>query len=284
MIMKKLNISTLASAALAFTLTFALAPASDAGIYYEAKTTVDQGPGSSLVHAWVDGENARIEFIESDTPITKKGTYFVTRDAGKTLYLVNPKDETYSEFNLAAMINLAEGMSGLVNLEFSEPEIEKLDERDGGSILGHSTRYYKYSTQYDFRMKVLGMKRSSFTETIQEMWTTNDFDKPALGVWLRKEGRSAGDSSLDRMISAEMEKIQGFPLKTVAVSSSVSGKKGKTTTTKMTTEVLVIREEAVKANRFEIPSDFERVDILTGTASDEEGGGNPLKGIFGGSR
>jgi Domain of unknown function (DUF4412) len=271
------------SAALAVVLALIFVQPSEAGIYYEAKTTVDQGAGSSLVHAWVDGENARIELIESDNPLTKKNSYFITRDAGKTLYIVNPEDKTYSEFDLAAMINLAEGMSSLVNLEFSDPEIEKLDEKDGGSILGHSTRYYKYRTQYDFQMKMMGIKRSTFTETIQEMWTTTDLDQPALGVWLRKEGRSAGDSSLDRLIAAEMEKVQGFPLKTVAVSTSISGKKGKKTTTKSTTEVLVIREEAIEASRFEIPADYERVELFP-AGEGEEGGSNPFKGIFGGSR
>lgn len=268
---------------LAASLILGAAVPAQAGLYYEAETTVDKGAGSSVVHAWVDGENARIEMIESDNPVVGKNTYLITRDAGKTLYLVDPKEETYSEFNLAAMMNLVEGMSGLVNLEFSDPEVEKLDEKDGGEILGYSTRYYKYQTSYTFRMKIMGIKNSTFTETIQEMWTTDAVDAPALGVWLRKEGRTSGDSGLDDIIAAEMEKIQGFPLKTIAVSSSVSGKKGKTQTTKTTTEVTVLREESVDAAKFEIPSNYQRTELLGG-AGGEEGGGNPFKGIFGGGR
>lgn len=259
----------------------AAASIASAGVYYEARTTVDGGSGSMYVHAWIDGENARIDMVESDNPMMKSGTYMVTRDAGRTLYLVNPKEETYSEWDLAAMMNLVEGMSGLVNMEFSTPEVEELESGDGGKVAGYSTRYYKYRTSYDMKMKILGMKRGMSSVSLEEMWVTNEFDQPAMTVWLRKGARS-GDSSLDRMIAAEMEKIKGFPLKTVVVSSTVGGKKGKETTTKSTMEVETIREESVNAKKFEIPTDYQRVDLLTGT--DDEGGGNPLKGLFGGGR
>ncbi|MCB1032704.1 MAG: DUF4412 domain-containing protein [Acidobacteria bacterium] len=268
---------------LAFLIScLALAGGASAGVYYEAKTTVDNGPGSMLVHAWIDGENARIEMIESDNPMMKDGTYMITRDAGKTLYLVNPKEETYSEWDLSAMMNLVEGMSGLVSMEFSEPEVEKLDEKDGGTIAGYSTRYYKYRTSYDMQMKILGMKRNMSSVSLQELWLSDDLDQPAMTVWLRKGARS-GDGSLDRLIAAEMEKVKGFPLKTVTVSSSVGGKKGKETTSTTTMEVTTLRNESVDAKRFEIPSDYRRVDLLTGTESDEEGS-NPLKGLFGKNR
>jgi hypothetical protein len=264
-------------------LSLGLAATAQAGIYYEARTTVDGQVGDSLVHAWIDDENARIEFIESTIPTTKAGTYLVTRDAGRTLYLVNPKEETYSEWNLAAMMNLVEGMSGLVNLEFSEPQIQLLEERDGGTVAGHSTHYTKYRTTYDLQMKILGMKRAMATDTVQEMWTTDDLEQPALGVWLRKGGRSSGDSSLDRMIAAEMSKVTGFPLKTIAVSTTTSGKKGKPTTTTSTTEVTTLREQAVDADRFEIPANYQRVELFPAAGEDEEGnpGGNPFKSIFG---
>ena len=268
---------------LAFLIPFlAMAVAASAGVYYEARTTVEGGTGSMFVHAWIDGENARIDMVESDNPMMKGGTYMVTRDAGRTLYLVNPKEETYSEWDLAAMMNLVEGMSGLVNMEFSTPEIEELDSGDGGEVAGYPTSYYKYRTSYDMKMKILGMKRNMSSVSLEEMWVTDAFDQAAMTVWLRKGARS-GDSSLDRMIAAEMEKIKGFPLKTIVVTSSAGGKKGKQSTTTTTMEVEAIRKESVSAKKFEIPTDYQRVDLLTG-ANDEEGGGNPLKGLFGGGR
>ncbi len=256
------------------------APQAQAGLYYEARTTVDKGAGSNLVHAWIDETNARIEFIESDVPTTKKGSYLITRNSGQTLYMVNPQDETYSEWDLAAMMNLLEGMSGLVNLEFSEPKIELLDEKSGGDILGYSTRYFKYHTTYDIEMRVFGMRNSTATDTVQEMWVTNDFELPALGVWLRKGGRSSGDSSLDRVISKEMEKVQGFPLKSITVSTSSRGKKKKKqSTSRITTEVTTLRQTSVDAKRFEIPANYKLVDAFP--AGGAEGEENPLSSIFG---
>lgn len=260
----------------------AMAGTASAGVYYEARTTVEGGEGSMLVHAWIEGENARIDVVESENPMMKGGTYMVSRDAGRTLYLVNPKEKTYSEWDLAAMLNLADSMSGLVDMEFSDPEVEQLEEGDGGTIAGYPTRYYKYRTTYDLKMKILGMKRNMASSSIEEMWVTNAFDLPAMAIWLRKGVRS-GDSGLDRVIAAEMEKVKGFPLKTVVVSTTVGGKKKRETTTKSTMEVQTLREESVDLEKFEIPSDYERVDLLTGV-EDEEGGGNPLKGIFGGGR
>lgn len=262
------------------TLTAAMATPSQAGVYYEARTTMDKGAGSSLVHAWISDQHARVEFVESDIPMTKKGNYLISRDGGQTLYMVNPSDETYSEWDFSAMINLVEGMSGLVNLEFSDPEVELLEEGDGGEVLGYPTRHYKYRTSYDFRMKILGMKRSNHTVTLQEMWVTQEFSDAGLNAWLRKSGRSSGDSSMDRLISTEMEKIKGFPLKSEVVSTSVGGKKGKTQTSRSTTVVSVIRKESVNADRFEIPSHYQRVELLP-TGEDGEGGENPLGSIFG---
>ena len=259
----------------------ATAPMAAAGVYYEARTTIEGGTGSMFVHARIDGENARIDIIESENPMMKSGSYMVTRDAGRTLYLVDPKEETYSEWDLAAMLNLVEGMAGLVNMEFSEPEVEALEEREGEKVAGFSTRYYKYRTSYDMKMKMLGMKRNMSSVSLEEMWVTDAFDQPAMAVWLRKGARS-GDSALDRFIAAEMEKIKGFPLKTVVVSTTVGGKKKRETTTKTTMEVETLRKEAIDAKRFEIPTTYRRVDLLGG--SGDEDGGNPLKGLFGNSR
>ncbi len=257
----------------------AAASIASAGVYYEARTTIEGGTGSMLVHAWIDGENARIDMIESQNPMMQAGTYMVTRDAGRTLYLVNPKEETYSEWDLAAMMNLVEGVSSLVNMEYSEPQVEALEEREGEKIAGYATRYYKYRTSYDIKMKVLGMGRKMSSVSLEEMWVTDEFDQPAMTVWLRKGTRS-GDSGLDRIIAAEMEKIKGFPLKTVVVSSTAGSKKKRASSTQTTMEVETLREESVNAKRFEIPTDYRRVDLLSG-AGDEEGGGNPLKGLFG---
>lgn len=269
---------------LACVLLAALPRVASAGVYYEARTTVDQGVGKTLVHAWVDGDNARIEFRESDLPSTAKGTYLITRDAGRTLLLVNPKEKTWAEWDLAAMVNLLEGMGGLFSMEFSDPKVEKLEERDGGSMLAHATTYYKYRTRYDLTMRIMGMKQVMSTDTIQEIWTTDAFPHPALGVWLRKEGRSTGNGSLDKLLSAEMGKMRGLPLKVVSVSTTVGEKKGKPTTTRTVTEVLVIRDESVAGERFEIPATFEKVDLLPAAAAGGDGQTqeNPLAGLLGG--
>ena len=247
-----------------------------AGLYYEAKTTVDKGQGSSEVHSWIDGEKARIEFRDSDIPTVDKDNYLITHDGGQTFFMVNPKEKTVMEWDLAAAMNMLEGFSGLVDFEISDPQVEKLDDKDGGSVLGKSTRYVRYETSYQMNIKVLGMKRKSTVATDQEMWLTNDYSENGLGAWLRKD-RPTGNDDFDRLLNTEMAKVEGFPLKTVTVTTTTD-RRGREQTSRSVTEVTVLREESVSADRFEIPSDYEKVDMFGG---DGEGSSNPLKGLFG---
>lgn len=260
-------------------LTALLAVPCHAGLYYEAVTTVDQGAGANTVHAWVEGDMARIEIVDSDSPALGKGNYLVTQDAGRTMFLVNPKDQTYFRFDVSAMVTALDGMPGLVDMQFSDPVVEKLDEGDGPTLLGHETRYFKYRTEYDLKLKVLGMRRNMSTDSVQEIWTTDAYDMPGIYAWLGQKSRSTGDTGLDDLIAAEMDKVQGLPLKTVTVSTTTN-KKGKGDTVTSTTEVTTLREESVPADRFVVPEGYRETQ-LPGVGGDEDSG-NPLKGLFGG--
>ncbi|MEM8931197.1 MAG: hypothetical protein AAGE94_08475, partial [Acidobacteriota bacterium] len=97
-----------------------------------------------------------------------------------------------------------------------------------------------------------------------------------LGAWLRKD-RPTGNEDFDRLLTTEMAKVEGFPLKTVTVTTTTD-RRGREKTSRSVTEVTVLREESVSADRFEIPRDYEKVDMFGG---DGEGSSNPLKGLFG---
>lgn len=266
-------------AVVSLTLAFPAA----AGIHYRATTTIDPEQGKdqvTQVEAWVDGGFAKILFGESDQPLMPKGTYLLTRDAGKTLYLVDPKEKTYSRWDLEAMLaslgQIIEGLGGLVDLEFSDPEVATLGSAPGPEILGYPTTHAKFQTAYTVKVKVLGMKRDSRTETIQEVWTTDAFGDPALGIWLRKEPPKTGNEGIDRLIAAEIDRVQGFPLKTVAVATTVGGKRGQQTSTSRTeTVVTMLEETAVPGSTFELPAGYKETQ-MTGAEED-----NPLGGIFG---
>lgn len=280
----KLNRALSLIALLAATLAL---PAS-AGVYYQAVTTVDHPKGDDqrmVVEARVEGEKARIQFEDSDNPMMAAGSYLLTSDGGKTLYLVNPEEQTYAEWDMDAMMQFAgavmEGMGGLVNMEFSEPRVEKLLEEDGGTVAGLPTRHYRYRTTYTMKMKVFGMKRASEVESLQDIWATADLEEAALGAWLRTAPPSTGNEELDRLVRAEVGKVQGFPLKTVTVTTTRDEKKGQESVSRNTTEVTELRRDEPPAapDTWMVPAGYQEVALVpAGQEGEEE---NPLAGLFG---
>lgn len=279
----------------------ALAPAlpAAAGIHYQAATTTQPAQGKAQtisVEGWVDGEKARVEFTASDNPVMEEGTYMVTQDGGKTLFFVNPKDKTYAEWNLDQMLqtlgSVMQAMGPLLKFEISNVQVTKLGEEAGPTLVGLPTTHTRYRTTYAMKVKVLGMGRSNSIERLQELWTTQSLGEPGLGVWLRNRPMTTGDPDLDAMIAAEMAKVQGFPLKSVEVSTTTDAKKGKQSVSRTETEVVTLdRNAAVPAASFEVPAGYQRTEMMpTGAgagAGDAEGGedekgGNPFKKIFGG--
>jgi hypothetical protein len=256
-----------------------------AGIHYQA-TTTPEGPGdpeATSVEAWVEGAKAKIVFRESGAPVLEAGQYLLTTDGGKTLFLVDPEEETYAEWNLEAMLQaigaVMQGMQPLLNLSIDDVEVEKLADEPGGELLGLPVTHTRHRTSYAMNIKVLGMSRSNRVETVQDTWSTAALEDVALGVWLRS-APATGFEDLDDLVQAEMGKVQGFPLKTVAVTTT-TGQKGKRESTTTTTTEVTLLETAVSVPdaTFVIPEGYERVEIAPAEEGEE---GNPLRGIFGG--
>ncbi len=285
---------TVLSIALALGLAVAPSPAR-AGIHYKADTVVSGAHDSSTkVEAWIEGGKGKILFVDSDQPMLEANEYLLTTDGGKTLYLVNPKEKTYTQWDLQAMLqtfgDVMESMKGVVNLDFSDPKVEKLEEGPGGQILGHATTHTRFRTSYTTSIKIMGMKRSSSTETVQDLWTTDAFNDAALGVWLRTEPPATGIEGLDKLIKSSMDQVKGLPLKSVVVSTT-TGQKGKRETTSRTeTEVTLLEETSVPGSTFEIPEGYKEQQMEMDGQDGQKDEGNPFsrflkgKGKSGGGR
>lgn len=242
------------------------APAA-AGIRYKAVTkTQDAGGGMDMVvEGQVEGGKARVDFKESRNPLAQAGSYLVTKDGGRTVYLVDPEEKTYAVYDLQALLGAAgsmlQGMGPLLKFEVSEPKVEKLAEEDGGTVVGLPTRHYRFRTSYSMKIKVFGMGQANNVVTEQDIWATDKVQDPGLGVWLRSSQPRTGNEQLDRLIAAETGKVQGFPLKSVTVSTSTD-KKGKATVSRVTTEVTELKTGvSVAESAFEIPAGYEEMQI-----------------------
>lgn len=253
-----------------------------AGVYYEA-VTKSEGKGAEMqasrVKAWAHGERARVEFVESGNPMMAAGGYMVTEDGGKNLFFVNPKEKTYTRFDVEAMGQFVGGASKMVNMKISDHKVENLGEEPGGMIAGLPTTHYRFRTSYAMEMSVIGMKMRSNVVQEQDIWAAPKLVEAALGIWLRKNPPSFGNSEFDTMVKAEMGKMQGFPLKSVT-KTTTTDKKGKSETSVTTMEVTKLELDMIPNVSFTVPAGYEEVDMFGG----QGGEGNPFAKLMGGNK
>jgi len=257
---------------LAAALFLAVAVPCSAGIHYKAvtKTEADAQRGSGDIQAegWVAGDNAKVAFVESSgNPVLKQGMYMITKDGGKTLYLVNPGEKTYAEWSLQGLLGtvgaVMNGLGPLLKIQFSPPKVEKILEEDGGMVAGLPTRHYKLRTSYTMTVRVIGIGNTTDVVSDQDVWTTTKLQDVGLGVWLRAEPPRTGNEEFDKLLATEAVKFQGFPLKMVSVNTSTAKRGNRTQTTRSTMEVTQIdTSAAVPASAFEIPAGYEKTEIM----------------------
>lgn len=280
---------------LALIVAALVAPAALADITYRSRqrTEPEKGkPVEMIVHGWIKGEKAKILFEEVEAnPMMRPGNYLIAD--GETIYMVNPEDETYSEFSLDQLLALSAGvleaMEGFVDIQVEDPSVERVASRAGEAILGVPTEYNEFRTSYAMTTKVLGFRNRSEIEMHQKIWSTREPVDEGLGVWFRREPPKMGIEGLDELLAAEFEKTRavGFPIQqettTVTRNYKKNGKLRGENTSKQTTTMLEWDETTVPAETFEIPDHYELVQIDPTAAQGEEDGkkGRPrLKDLF----
>ena len=248
------------------------ASAASAGHYYEMVTEgLGQGNGGmQKVLAWVEGSKSRVEFASGEKKgIFADGNYLVTTDAGDNVYLVNPKDETYATFNLDEMMasigqamKMMEQMGGMVKIEITDVSSEKLLEEPGERILGHATTHYRFQSGYTMNMSMVGMKQENRSDTVMDIWATDDLDARGFGVWLRPDRQmKTGHAELDKMMAQDFAEMRGFPLK-MSMQITTTDKKGRQQTGTTTMEVKVLREESIADDKFTWPDHYTETEVL----------------------
>jgi hypothetical protein len=260
---------------------FLLAAApSFAGIHYKSVTRTEaegaKARNSDIqTEGWVAGDKAKVVFVESNgNPMAQKGTYILTKDGGKLLYLVSPEDKTYAEWSLQGMMGVVgtvmNGIGPLLKIQFTDPKTEKIAEEDGGLVAGIPTRHYKFRTTYTMSVKVLGMGNSSNVVNEQDVWATTKLTDVGLGVWLRSDPPRTGNADFDKLIAGQAGKVQGFPLKMITTSTSTDTKRNRTTRTTTTMQVTELdAHAAVSPASFEIPAGYKQTQLTP------EGEGHP---------
>jgi hypothetical protein len=261
----------------------AFAAQSFAGVVLVAKTTAEGGKGvdqqNSVVKTWVSGDSGKTLFENSGNRLMSKGTYIITKDGGKSMYLVNPEDKTYMKWDLDSLMGMAGGAMKMMNMKFTDPKVEALGEEPDGLIAGIPTVHYRFRTSYTMSMSFMIMKKKVKVVKEEEIWAAPKLVDAALGIWLRKTPPKTGNEDLDGLIRAEMGKVQGFPLKRTTVTTNTD-EKGKVETNKVSMEVTELQMVPVPDSTFEIPQGYKETS-MTGTEEGSEES-NPLAKKTGG--
>ena len=208
-----------------------------AGLYCETETRTGilskRRPDVSHTRMWVDGDFGKVLFEEKkkDNPLGN-GNYLLTRDGGATVYLVNPKEKTYSVFDIGKALgvlgSLSEATGGMISITFSDGYGEIMGDAPGEPILGYSTHniVVRHGFTLTTEMKMLGRKTVRKMDTRTEAWVASDLTDTALNLWLRKGPPTTGDPEMDTALRAAMIPLDGFPLKTISVTTTTD-KKGR---------------------------------------------------------
>jgi hypothetical protein len=267
-----------------------LAGAATAGLYVE-QTTRSSGEGQGMemrVRAWADGGKVRVEFLDSNSSFMPVGSYLLTLDGAKTVYLIRPEDKTYSVWNMDEVFGLLGSMSeasgGMVKIDFKDPFSETLGNEPGGTLLGYHTVHRTWRSGYTMDMKIAFMNQSSRMETVTNAWMTDEIRDPSLQIWFGARPPTTGDPELDEIITGGIENIEGLVLR-LEQQTTTTNKKGKQSSSSTVMEVTLLREETPNVALFEMPSDYRETPLLP-MGEQMEGGQDEspmksLKGLFG---
>lgn len=181
----------------------------------------------------------------------------ITNDGGSTMFMINEQMKTISRVDLGSLMG---GIGGILEMKFGEPEITLLEEKAGGEVAGYPTRYYRFRLEYDQGVSILGIERTERVREDQELWVSDAFDYPALESWLGKDGKVTSNDEFNRLIRAEMNKVEGLPLKTITVHRS--GKSDRTVVIERM--VTLLREEEVPEERFHLPQGYVEIPMTSG--------------------
>jgi hypothetical protein len=284
---------TLGSLALAVLVAV---PATAAGYHYRTVTrsegNTEQGPIEIRTEAWVADGKTKVLFESSGNPMMPAGSYLLIPDpTTRKMFMVNPEQKTYSEWDLDAMVQFAgsmmEALGPIASFEILNPKVETILEQDGGSKFGLSLTHYRFRTTYDMSVKVLGMKRKSTVTQITDGYYTKDLDDEAFEAWLRP--MKTGSEELDKLIGLEMGKNRGFPIDNEIEQTTVN-KKGKEEVTRSSMKVTEFGPANPGDELWLIPDDYTLTPMAFPTAAgmppegegaEGEDGGKKKKGLLG---
>lgn len=240
------------------------------------------------------GTDGRIDILEAGPQgntqtFGGKGSYFLVRDGGKEMILVDPTNKQYMKWDIqsmmAGMSKMVNAVGGLVKMEMSDVKIEAKDMGPGETIQGYSTVHYQITQNYSMSMRMFGRTSKTKNES-----TIDYYFAPALKSLANPfvSNNQAWAQSMDmfnnpdykNQMAAAMSKIKyGVPLKSV-IKTVATDDKGKQQVSIVTSEMVNFKNTDVPSSTFAIPSGYKLIEMpkmdanMTSNANSTTSGNN----------
>lgn len=241
------------------------------------------------VESFVKGDVGQFYIRKSSNEVMKEGMFFYTPDALKTLFLVNPEDKTFSEWDMEAFLQFAlsvlKSLGPLVKFEIVDPKVELISQKPGPTRHGLDTEEYLFGSRYGIESRVLGIKQKQLIEETTKIRTAT---LPiALGLFMRTKPPLTG-TEFDKIVEnspwgqlGDSEVALEYRLDTV-VTSGKKGKKQKQQTSWQETRATELDlDSSGPADGYGFPGDYQEVVLMPNTdlmAADQgEGEGESQK-------
>ncbi|MEO8193333.1 MAG: hypothetical protein ABI681_05745 [Gemmatimonadales bacterium] len=224
------------------------------------------------------GDDAKLEILDASAnaggseAFGGKGSYFIVKDGGREMLLVDPKEKQYMKWDIANMFagmsKVLNAVGGLVKLQISDIKIDAQDLGAGESVQGYPTRHIRMVQNYTMTAKVFGRSNTSRSES-----TTDYYFAPSLRIanpFVSNSQQMAMMSQFDMFnnpdyksqMAAAHAKLPktGVPLKTVTTTVTTD-EKGKQETSVATMEMVNFQRANVPASVFAVPSDYKMIEM-----------------------
>ena len=222
------------------------------------------------------GDDAKLEIIEAaassggNEAFGGKGTYFIMKNGGAEMLLVNPAEKTYTKWDMANMMaglsKMMGAMGGLVKMQMSDVKIDSHDMGAGEKIQGYPTKHMRMTQSYTMNVSMFGRtNKSSMVSTTDYYFTPSlKIANPFVGNshQMSQMGDMFNNPDFKKQLTAAMARMpkNGVPLRTVTNAVSTD-EKGKQTTSVTTMEMVNFKAANIPASTFAIPHDYKMIEM-----------------------
>lgn len=219
----------------------------------------ETGGRKSETKVYVDGAKWRMDM--EDGP--EKGM-LLSKDASKTIYLVNFEKKEYMLFDPKKMMEMVKQAMGpmMPKMNVKDLKSEKILDEAGPKMLGYDTKHKKIKVSFTMEMEMFGQKSESQVIQETEAWLAAKMNGDWYKAWDNMKNSQMGDMGMDKVIEEYTKLLEGGAAVKVINKSTTTQKGGMAPQiNESTMEIKSIKEEAIAADRFELPSGYKEVKI-----------------------